>query len=293
METKHLPVMKKWTIGKRVTLGFAVVIGILATMAITSYTLLKKIEAHQHGIIGDALPGITDAGQIKYLACDVELNFLRICYSKAAESKPFIDQLAADRSQIQKILEEDEKTIVRPEERKQFEALQTSRTAYLKILDKALALGISDHDAEALQMIPAVRSAYDGYMKECDGLYEENANYGAAAAASSEQAKSSAIALTITLAAIGITFGIILSFSIVRKITAVLLGVSSSINDGSVQVASAAAQVSSASQTLAQGTSEQAASLEETSASLEEVATMSRRNADQAEQCKTWMVEAR
>ena len=43
-------------------------------------------------------------------------------------------------------------------------------------------------------------------------------------------------------------------------------------------------QISSASQQLAEGSSEQAASIEETSASLEEMASMTRQNADNANQ---------
>jgi methyl-accepting chemotaxis protein/methyl-accepting chemotaxis protein-1 (serine sensor receptor) len=50
------------------------------------------------------------------------------------------------------------------------------------------------------------------------------------------------------------------------------------------QVASAAAQVSGAGQSLAQNASEQAASLEETSASTEEVASITRKNAEHANQ---------
>jgi methyl-accepting chemotaxis protein len=58
------------------------------------------------------------------------------------------------------------------------------------------------------------------------------------------------------------------------------------LDEGADQVASAAAQVSSSSQSLAEGASEQAASLEETSASLEEVASMTKRNAEGAQQAK-------
>jgi len=50
------------------------------------------------------------------------------------------------------------------------------------------------------------------------------------------------------------------------------------------QVSSAAAQVSGASQSLAQGATEQAASLQQTSASTEEISSITRKNADNAEQ---------
>jgi methyl-accepting chemotaxis protein len=54
--------------------------------------------------------------------------------------------------------------------------------------------------------------------------------------------------------------------------------------EGAGQVASVAGQVSAASQSLAQGASEQAASLEETSASTEEISSITRQNADHAQE---------
>jgi methyl-accepting chemotaxis protein len=58
-------------------------------------------------------------------------------------------------------------------------------------------------------------------------------------------------------------------------------------------VASASGQISSASQSLAEGASEQAASLEETSASLEEIASMTKRNAENALSAKDLSSETR
>ena len=56
------------------------------------------------------------------------------------------------------------------------------------------------------------------------------------------------------------------------------------LKEGSEQVVSAANQVATSSQSLSQGAAEQAASLEETSASMEEMASMTRKNAENAHQ---------
>jgi methyl-accepting chemotaxis protein len=61
----------------------------------------------------------------------------------------------------------------------------------------------------------------------------------------------------------------------------------------SEQTAASASQISASSQTLAEGASEQAASLEETSASLEEMASMTRRNAENAQSAKDLAAQAR
>ena len=79
--------MKKWTIGKRVTLGFAAILAILVVMAATSFLLLNQIKTRQEGILRDALPGITAAGQVKYLACEIQVSVLRLLAAKAIETR--------------------------------------------------------------------------------------------------------------------------------------------------------------------------------------------------------------
>jgi methyl-accepting chemotaxis protein/methyl-accepting chemotaxis protein-1 (serine sensor receptor) len=73
-------------------------------------------------------------------------------------------------------------------------------------------------------------------------------------------------------------------FWIVRAASRGLKALSTRMAESAEQVASAAAQVSGAGQSLAQNASEQAASLEETSASTEEIASITRKNADHANQ---------
>ena len=79
------------------------------------------------------------------------------------------------------------------------------------------------------------------------------------------------------LAAAGVAY-------LTRGFNAAILGLTSNLGAGTEQVVSAAAQVSALAQSLSQGASEQAASLEETSASMEEMASMTRRNAENATQ---------
>jgi methyl-accepting chemotaxis protein len=79
---------------------------------------------------------------------------------------------------------------------------------------------------------------------------------------------------------VAITLGVCLSRAVSQQLRILATGLSGM----SAEVTSAAGQVSAASQTLAGGASEQAASLEETSASLEEMASMTKRNAENAQQ---------
>lgn len=76
-----------------------------------------------------------------------------------------------------------------------------------------------------------------------------------------------------------------------RGITRPIMRVVEGLNDGAEQVAEASAHVSASSQSLAEGASEQAAAIEETSSSLEEISSMTRQNADNAQQANRLMVD--
>jgi len=79
--------------------------------------------------------------------------------------------------------------------------------------------------------------------------------------------------------AIAVGFFFLNRFLIIRPLGNAM-GLIDAVSD---QTTAAAGQVSSSSQSLAEGASEQAASIEETSASLEEMASMTRRNAENAQ----------
>ncbi len=74
-------------------------------------------------------------------------------------------------------------------------------------------------------------------------------------------------------------------------VTMPLVNLLDGLRDVAQQVSAASAEVASSSQSLAEGASEQAASIEETSASIEEMASMTRQNADSANQADILMME--
>ena len=88
---------------------------------------------------------------------------------------------------------------------------------------------------------------------------------------------------------LGLTVILVLFFA--RSVSKPITRVAEGLNEGAEQVAAASGEVSSSSQSLAEGASEQAAALEETSSSLEQMASMTRQNADHANQANTLMAE--
>jgi methyl-accepting chemotaxis protein len=87
----------------------------------------------------------------------------------------------------------------------------------------------------------------------------------------------------------GLVFAIMMARSIAKPINRVVAG----LTDGADQVSAGSIQVSSSSQSLAEGASEQAAGIEETTSSIEEMASMTKHNAENANQANTLMAETR
>jgi len=94
-------------------------------------------------------------------------------------------------------------------------------------------------------------------------------------------------------AIIAIILGAAIAFFIRRDITRVLYRLIGELDNNSGQITDASTQVSTSSQQLAELASEQAASLEETSASMEEMSSMTKQNADNAQQAARLMDETK
>ena len=277
--------MRNWTIGRRIIFGFASLLAISALVAGASFAFLKQVKGYQQDIVDDALPGITAAGQVKFLVCEIQLSLLRnVAARTPEEKKAFEGEIDAQAEQIQKIFGDYEKTIARAEDREQFNRVMVAREAYIKGRGPILELSRAGKDAEAQELNRStLRPLYAAYLKECDALFQENANFAATAALASQKAMQLANLLTLLLTIASISLGAVLAFTIARGVSRVLTRVSGELSQGSEQIAVAAGQVSSSSQSLAEGASEQAASLEETSASLEEMASMTKRNAENSQ----------
>lgn len=191
-------------------------------------------------------------------------------------------------------LEELGKMLQSEEGRKSFADLQQSMNDYVKLADKAAALGLANKNEEAtLTLFEQVTPSQEKMMKllsDFSGRQEQRAKEDVKETA---QSAASGRYFLMTLGLAALVFGIAFSFLLTRSITKHLRGVIDGLSEGAEQIAAASSQVASASQQLAEGTSEQAASIEETSSSLEEMSSMTKQNAQNANQTNRLMQEAR
>jgi len=132
----------------------------------------------------------------------------------------------------------------------------------------------SDKTRPALEEVQRLLGASCGAV----GKVVEHSNAEMAASAAGTRWKVGLISVAAIV--LGTLAAAVIGLGISRTLRRVIDGLSL----GAEQVSAAAGQVSSASQQLAEGSSEQASSLEETSSSLEEMASMSKQNAGNAKQ---------
>lgn len=108
---------------------------------------------------------------------------------------------------------------------------------------------------------------------------------------SGDSAVKTSVSLIVIAILVSLVSGILIGVFLTRSITKPLNTVINGLHAGAEQVNSASGQISDSSQSLAEGASEQAASIEETSASIEEISTMTKQNADNADEADQLMTE--
>ncbi len=118
-----------------------------------------------------------------------------------------------------------------------------------------------------------------------DVIVTESQNAQQKAANTKTKIVIAAIVITILLT----VFSVVISSSISRPLSEA----NESLSKASMEVSLASSQISSSSQSLAEGATEQASSLEETSASLEQIASMTRQNADNANNANSLMTQSK
>ncbi|MFT3781287.1 MAG: methyl-accepting chemotaxis protein [Nibricoccus sp.] len=280
--------MKTWTIGKRVSSGYIVVLIAMIAVCIFAFSRLSLIKEHSDQLVADDLPGIIALNEI--LANTTQANAFLLRFILASDATEFaaIDQSVREIGESNSALIKQAETLLNSEEeRALFAKLVACRTAYTQVRTDAFTLARQGKDKEAFEDYKKLVSpAYYAYRDAINALVDFNRKNGTTAGEEITGAITSSrrfilIGLFAALALAGCS-----GFVIVTGTNKVLNTAAGALNDGSVQVKAAAGQVAAASQSLAEGASEQAASLEETSSSLEEMASMAKRNAESVQQAK-------
>ncbi len=288
--------MKNWTIKKRIIAGFAIILALMILLTVASYILLHQAKDAAYFITMDTMPSLDAMSQINGDVGDIQLDVLRDLLAKTPEEhKKYRDAIAAGRERVLKEMDDYEKLyITTSKERELFNKLKEARDEYATARGQLLTLIDAGKTDEAVQLFNAnVNPVYEKYMGLVDQELALNVNNGNQETGLVAKAVNQTLLLILGISFVVLACGIAIAIIIADGLNKLLGRLAQSLNDGAIQVASAASQVSGSSQSLAEGASEQAASLEETSSSLEEMASMIRRNSENAQKANDIAKQAR
>ena len=280
------------TVGKKLTLIGALLIGLTIVLGVVTLVGLASYQRIVVSLSDDALAGV--------MACSkVEASFLELRGDTwrhvAADDPQDKQKLSAEilrlKAEVTSGMKEIQAAIFSDEERQINQKIDPSLQSYYEMWDKVAALSNANKNEEAYKQFAAVANIFtavrDAIRAETEYNRRNGAKYAAEAAATGARVKW----LTWLVLLLSISLGSGAVFLVVRRLNRVLRQTVRELSEGAGQVTSASAQVASSSQTLAQGASEQAASLEETSASSEEITAMTRKNAENSAIAATLMAD--
>jgi methyl-accepting chemotaxis protein len=280
--------IKNLTIARRLALGFALLVVLNAIAAVIFSVTLRGLKSEVLSVATDALPGIELVNRMAKDTLTYRILTNRHVLTEDETEKKDLDRKCDELAQgILKEIKSYEPYISDADERALVAQIEPTLDAYRDAAKRIRALSHEHKTKEALALLEGEGAkTYAAFDSAVVALVEFNSKAAHQTATNVEEDATRSFTTTMVVSAVSFVAAIVAGFLITRGINSRLRHMADGLSEGASQVASASSQVSSASQSLAEGSSEQAASLEETSASLEEMSSMTKRNADSAQQAK-------
>ncbi len=164
-------IMKYWTIGRRLTFGFAGVILITLCVSLYAFSRLEAIQNQAAALAPESLPGSVLMVQIAALSeREVALVLERIKANDAQEVQKVDEELRENNEKLSALFKAYEATVFGAEEKERFQRLNTTYAAYVTPLEEVLKLSRAQKDKEAYdlydqQLQPVFRKFLEEYQR--------------------------------------------------------------------------------------------------------------------------------
>lgn len=287
--------MKTWTIGKRIAVSFSVMIAIVAIVGGVGYFKLKNVAADAEHIQKDSLVGLDMVRELVQNSLGNRAFIYRhLCSSDASDMAQLENQMAKNSERNSELFTNYEKDAVSGENRQLLDQALKARDTYRGVQKEILsrsraATNSASVYAFARENFEPASTAYINALDQLSNYEKKSGDQDVTRIIGTAHFTQAGFLIAVFAV---VALGISLTIVVTRSVNHVLVDASKSLETGAGQIATAATQVSFSSQSTAEGASEQAASLEETSASLEEISSMTKRNADNANNCKSLSTQA-
>lgn len=276
--------MKNWTLGKRLFAGFLVVITLVLCFGVITWLQMSAISHNLTLITQQDLPELAITENIRNQVALLRItNFKHAMYKDAAQKRALDKQAAEEETALAELVTKYSQHLDSPEQKTLFAPIPSLLTAYRAETLKLREASTQNNAEQVQAYLASAGSVGNDFIKSVQALSDYSSKQTDENAGKIEQSTASAKTLALIVSLLTAALSLTIAAFITRNISGILRRLANDLTSGSMQTASAASQVSSASQSLAEGASEQAASIEETSSSLEEMASMTKRNAENAQ----------
>ena len=185
-------IMKNWTIGKRLTFGFAGVVLVTLCVSIYAFTRLEAIQNQAAALANDSLPGAILMGQIAALSeREVALVLDHIKTTDDQGERKLDGELRENNEKLSALFKAYQVTVFGAEENERFQRLNTTYSAYLTPLEEVLKLSRAQKDKDAYDLYD--QQLQPMFRKFLEGISDDEA-YNKKAAETSVRKLSSAAA---------------------------------------------------------------------------------------------------
>ncbi len=280
------------TVGKKLTLIGALLIGLTIILGIVTLIGLRSYDKVVTSLADDSLAGVSACGKVE--AAFLELRgdaWKRLGSQEQGDIEQTDSEIQRLKGEIAAGMKEIQAAIYSDEERQINQKIDPALVRYYDLWQRVAAVSSSGKREEADRQFVAANTVFKEIRTAIGAETEYNRQLGVkyTAEALATGARVKLLTWLVLLLSVGLGSGAL--YLVVRSLTRVLRQTVTELTEGAGQVASASAQVASSSQALAQGSSEQAASLEETSASSEEITSMTQKNAENSSTAATLMTD--
>ena len=236
-----MEIMKNWTIGKRLTLGFAGVVLITVCVSIYAFTRLETIQSQAAALANDSLPGAVLMGQIAALSeREVALVLEHIKANDAQEVQKLDEALRENHERLSSLFKAYETTVFGAEETERFHRLNSSYSAYLAPLEEVLKLSRAQKDKEAYELYD--QQLQPVFRKFNDGINDDVA-YNKKIAETSVRKLSSAAGESKAGLMVGIVLSIILATLICYYVVRAINWLIAQVRRSALRVASSVTEI--------------------------------------------------
>ncbi|HYN53107.1 MAG TPA: methyl-accepting chemotaxis protein [Methylotenera sp.] len=270
--------MKNWTIRQRILGSFTVILALMVVMGGVAYTRLASIEQKTLELENDSLPGMYYSTQLMSAWIkDYALTEEHILHEDMVTIQQVESRLGANRTKLESLISNYEKTISQAEDRALFEAFKKLRGAYKPVQQEVLKFSSANKDKEARALLngslepefekisSALQLVTDYHQTNVEGATQHI--FAAISAANTGILASFGIALLLAF---------VCGFYLLRSITQPLGLLSAELGKSGVQVSASVNEMAATAKEQQATASEIAATTTEVGATSKEISATSK-----------------